>query len=350
VTLCADVYLSGMAWIRRIAAVAAMSVNVVLLAGCGSTALPSVFTSLESGNAVPVPTPAPVPPADVRANELGSVPVLMYHRIVRDPQSVYDRTPEDFRAELERLAREDYVPVTTAEYATGRVDIPAGKHPVVLTFDDGDPSTLTVGPDNTPDPDSAVAILREVAAAHPGFRAVASIYVNADPFGGGEAGERALRWLHEHGFEIGNHTFGHTNLGSASATEGEEAIARGDRFIREAVPGHEPTTLALPFGARPDDAELALHGSGYDYTGVLLVGANPAPSPFAADFDPTAIPRIRSQGYDGTEADYGSSVWLDELAADPASRYTSDGNPDAISYPAGSGSPADEFAATAAAY
>ena len=37
---------------------------------------------------------------------------------------MYDRTPEDFRAELQRLADEDYVPVTTAELAFGDLDLP----------------------------------------------------------------------------------------------------------------------------------------------------------------------------------------------------------------------------------
>jgi NAD(P)-dependent dehydrogenase (short-subunit alcohol dehydrogenase family) len=30
------------------------------------------------------------------------VPILMYHRVTTAPSSVYDRTPHDFRAELER--------------------------------------------------------------------------------------------------------------------------------------------------------------------------------------------------------------------------------------------------------
>jgi hypothetical protein len=165
---------------------------------------------------------------------------------------VFDHTPDDFRAELERLAREDYVPITTAELAAGRIDIPAGKHPVVLTFDDGDPTTLTLGPDGTPAAGTAVRILLDVAAAHPGFRPVASMYVNADPYGGGEA-------------------------------------------------GYAPSTLALPFGARPRNPELAVQGPGYDYTAALLVGANPAPSPFSEDFTAQAIPRIRSQGPDGLD-------------------------------------------------
>jgi hypothetical protein len=156
-------------------------VVLLLVAGCGAIAPTPAETP---------PAPVPVRPADVRANELGAIPVLMYHRLVAQPRSVYDRTPDDFRAELERLAREGYVPVTTAEMAAGRIDIPAGAHPVVLTFDDGDPSTIALGPDGEPAPGTAVRILLDVAAAHPGFRPVASMYVNAEPFGGGGAGER----------------------------------------------------------------------------------------------------------------------------------------------------------------
>jgi peptidoglycan/xylan/chitin deacetylase (PgdA/CDA1 family) len=314
---------------------------LLLAAGCGGIAPVPVETP---------PAPAPVRPADVHANELGAIPVLMYHRLTTSPRSVYDRTPDDFRAELERLAREGYVPVTTAEMVSGRIDVPAGKHPVVLTFDDGDPTTITLGQDGEPAAGTAVRILLDVAAATPGFRPVASMYVNADAYGGGAAGERALRWLHEHGFEIGNHTYGHTNLRSTSAAQAQRDIARGDAYIRAAVPGSVPATLALPFGARPREATLAVKGPGYEYTGALLVGSNPAPSPFSADFVPHAIPRIRSQGPEGAESEFGSSVWLDKLAANPAGRYTSDGNPDVISYPNGTKAPASRYADSAVAY
>lgn len=335
--------------IRRILTLVA---TLSLLAGCTHTVTPSASpqrTSPEDGSS-PRSSAPPPDPEDVGANELGLVPVLMYHRIVEEPSSVYDRTPEDFRAELERLAREDYVPVTTAELASGELDIPAGTHPVVLTFDDGDPTTIAVDADHRLVPGTAIQILTEVAEQHPGFRATASVYVNAEPFGGGAAGVRALRWLREHDFEVGNHTFAHTNLRTASRANAQRAIAEGDAAIREALPGYRPSTLALPFGARPDPGELALRGAGYDYRAVLLVGANPAPSPFAEEFDPAAIPRIRSQGRDGTEAEFGSAIWLDKLAAKPELRYTSDGDPRRISYPSGNDSLADEFAEAAAPY
>ncbi|WP_051766349.1 polysaccharide deacetylase family protein [Saccharothrix syringae] len=311
-------------------------------AACSSGRAPvdQVAAPVSSARPAAASSVEPPDPAEVGANELGLVPVLMYHRLVERPVSVYDRTPAAFRAELERLAAENYVPVTATEYATGRMDVPAGRHPVVLTFDDGDPTQFALGPDGVPAPGTAVAILLEVAARHPGFRPVASLYVNAAPFGSAD-GSVVLPWLREHGFEVGNHTLDHTNLAAAGDAGVQEAIARGQREIQRALPDQPVTSLALPFGAVPANAELARRGAAdgiaYEHACVLLVGAGPAPSPYSADFDPLAVPRIRSQDATGQEAAFGSSAWLDKLAADPAGRYTSDGVPERISHPAARG-------------
>ncbi|MFT7834675.1 polysaccharide deacetylase family protein [Saccharothrix sp. BKS2] len=317
-------------------------------------ALQPVAAPASSARPAAAPSSAAPDPAAVGADELGQVPILMYHRIVERTESVYDRTPAAFRAELDRLATEGYVPVTTTEYATGRIDIPAGRHPVVLTFDDGDPTQFALGPDGGPAPGTAVAILLDVAARHPGFRPVASLYVNAAPFGSAD-GAGVLPWLRDHGFEIGNHTLDHTNLASVGDAQVREAIALGQREIQRALPDSRVTSLALPFGAVPANGELARRGTAagasYDHACVLLVGANPAPSPHSTDFDPLNTPRIRSQDAAGHEAEYGSTAWLDKLAAAPASRYTSDGDPERISYPAARGAVlAPGFADRANAY
>jgi hypothetical protein len=137
--------------------------------------------------------------------------------------------------------------------------------------------------------------------------------------------------------EIGNHTLTHANLRQAGAAGTQRDISRGDQAIRQAAPGVEPATIALPFGIHPSDPALALSGGSdglsYRYRGVFLVGANPAPSPYTMRFDPLRIPRIRSQANSGKEAQFGSTAWLDKLAADPARIFTSDGVPDRIAYP-----------------
>ncbi|GAB3114258.1 hypothetical protein GCM10027160_19720 [Streptomyces calidiresistens] len=277
-----------------------------------------------------------VDPAAVEANELGTVPVLMYHQLVEEPAGVYDRTPEDFRAELDRLAEENYVPVTAGEYSRGEIDIPAGTHPVVLTFDDSTNSQFALDGDGEPTPDSAVGILLEVAERHPGFRPTATFFVNDNPFSATGAPE-ALGWLTEHGFEIGNHTLGHPNLGQLSDGEVQRELAGNAAAIAELVPGTEVTSLALPFGVMPSNAALAVEGESdghtYRHDGVYLVGANPAPSPFADSFDAGAIPRIRSAGPDAEDAEHGSSRWLDRLGDGTIDRYTSDGDPGTIAFP-----------------
>lgn len=289
----------------------------------------------------PAPPPPPPPPApeSVHANELGDIPVLMYHRITREPESVYDRTPEDFRAELERLDAEGYTPVTATDFASGRIDIPAGRHPVVLTFDDSSTTQFTVDAAGQPGPDTAVSILLDVARAHPEFTPVATFYVFNPPFEE-PTGRASLNWLHDHGFEIGNHTIDHPNLGKVSGAEAQHEIAGMQRIITDAVPGLTVSSLALPLGMHPDEENLAADGSAdgvtYHHDSVMLVGSNPSSSPWAADFDRTNIPRIRSQGPAGEDANYGSTTWLDKLNAQPDKRYTSDGDPARISAPAAS--------------
>jgi peptidoglycan/xylan/chitin deacetylase (PgdA/CDA1 family) len=324
-------------WRAKIVSLAA--VVILPICGCGRDE-PRPPAAAATAPVAESAEPAAPPTADaaaVRANELGRVPFLMYHRIVAAPQSVYDRTPAQFRAELDRLAAEDYVPVTAKEVATRAIDIPAGKHPVVLTFDDGDPSQFSLDANGRPAEGTAIRTLLEVAEEHPGFRPVASLYVNADPFGGRDTA-KALAWLHEHGFEVGNHTYSHANLSELGDAEVQREISAGDQAIVRALPGYRVSSLALPFGAAPSRSELARRGtsqgSEYGYDCVLLVGSEPSPSPYSVDFDPLNVPRIRSQEAVGEDSDFGSAAWLGKLAAQPDLRYTSDGDPGRISFPA----------------
>jgi peptidoglycan/xylan/chitin deacetylase (PgdA/CDA1 family) len=272
----------------------------------------------------------------VKADELGAVPVLMYHQVVAEPKSVYDRTPQDFRAELERLAQEGYVPITAQQLTSRKIDIPAGAHPVVLTFDDSTGSQFALGAAGQPAPDTAVGILLDVARQHPGFHPAATFFVNGDPFRD-SGGRKTLKWLVEHDFEIGNHTLRHTTLGTVEDAAVQAAIAKNQQAITKAVPNVSVVSLALPNGSMPRSPQLALRGASdgvrYRHHGVYLVGANPAPSPFSADFDSQAIPRIRSQAASGPDAQFTSSTWLDKLSDGTVRRYTSDGDPDRITFP-----------------
>ncbi|MET9216062.1 MULTISPECIES: polysaccharide deacetylase family protein [unclassified Nocardia] len=274
--------------------------------------------------------PAPPDPAEIAANELGFVPVLMYHQITPNPAGEYDQTPAEFRDELERLYRENYRPVTAAQYIAGDLDLPAGTHPVVLTFDDSTGSQLAFTDSGAVTPDSAAGVLAEFGARYPDFRPVATFYVNNEPFGGDP---RALPWLAANGHEIGAHTADHANLATLDADGVQRELAQNVRAVRAAAPGVTVRTMALPLGIYPRDHALAAAGSwdgtDYRFDAVMLVGSNPAPAPYGT-VDPGGVPRIRS----GRGAvPFDSGYWLDWLAAHPEQRYTADGDPARVCFP-----------------
>jgi peptidoglycan/xylan/chitin deacetylase (PgdA/CDA1 family) len=300
----------------------------------------------ESAAAPTESAPAPAaPPADggtakaaaVRANELGEVPVLMYHQIRADGGGDYDLTPDEFRAELERLWREGYRPVKAVDLVTGNLDVPAGKSPVVLTFDDSTKEQLAINAAGDVKPDTAIGIMLDFARTHPGFELAGTFYPNREPFAGVAEGPHLLRWLAERGFELGNHTKDHIPLNQMSGEEARRQLVLGRELIRDAVPGVRVRTLALPLGGWPTPRSIAWRGTwrgrSYAHDGVFLVGAEPAKSPFTRAFDRHAIPRIRTTPRGAAEPEYGSSWWLDHLRRDPDRRYVSDGDPNTIAFP-----------------
>jgi peptidoglycan/xylan/chitin deacetylase (PgdA/CDA1 family) len=213
----------------------------------------------------------------------------------------------------------------------GLIDVPAGKTPVVLTFDDSSASQFALLPNGKVDPRTAVGMLQAFARKHSGFTPTATFFVVSSMFEDGD-GPRLLAALASMGFELADHTYDHANLGKLVAAGVQREIVRGERMITGAVPEAKVWTLALPYGIYPDPHELAIRGrwdgQSYAYRGVFLVADGPAPSPFSTQFDPLAIPRIESGG-----ADRGSGYWLDYLRANPGRRYVSDGNPRTISFP-----------------
>jgi peptidoglycan/xylan/chitin deacetylase (PgdA/CDA1 family) len=277
--------------------------------------------------------------AAVHANELGEVPVIMYHQIRTDGGGDYDLTPDEFRRELEQLYREGYRPVRAIDLVTGHLNVPAGKSPVVLTFDDSTKEQLAYDAAGKPKPDTAVGIMLEFGRRHPDFKPAGTFYVNREPFAGVAEGNAMLRYLLAQGFELGNHTDDHIPFHQKDAMGVQRALVKGKRIITRAVPQAQVRTMALPLGVQPEPERLAVagrwDGESYRHEGVFLVGADPAPSPFSTDWNPLAIPRMRTSPWNGGEPDYGSGFWLDVLKRNPSRRYVSDGDPKTISFPRG---------------
>lgn len=322
--------------------VAVALVTGLLLSGCGGdddepTATDSPAPTAEgSASSTPSATasaPASdVDPASVKANELAAIPVMMYHVVKPEAKGEYDQTPTEFKAELERMHEAGFVPITVQEMVAGAIDVPAGKHPVVLTFDDSSSQQIQIGADGKPTADSAVGILEAFEADNPGFRATASFYVNGSPFND----PKAVPWLVENGYEVGLHTINHINLKQSSDATIQKELTLNSEDIKAAAPDAVVNTISLPFGIGPTNKQLlrggSYEGKSYEIDGALLVGSNPAKSTFNADFDPYAIARIRS-GLKSKPVITDSTYWLDQLDDGKWTPYTSDGDPNQISYP-----------------
>jgi peptidoglycan/xylan/chitin deacetylase (PgdA/CDA1 family) len=273
-------------------------------------------------------------------NELGRVMILEYHKIDY-PEHRWTRTPENFRRDLETLYARGYRLINLNDLLDGRVATAAGTTPVVLTFDDSSPGQFRYLQRNGSveiDPKSGIGVLEAFIAQRPDFGRAATFYVLPGAsrpnrlFDQPEHEARKLQYLVGRGFEIGNHTLWHANLGKYDEATVRGQIAGAQQWIQRHVPDYRIRTLALPHGVYPRDVAWALRGEAkgvaYRHDAILMVAGGAAPSPFAKAFDPTHLPRIQA-----IESDMGH--WLAYFQKNPGERFVSDGDPSTITIPRG---------------
>jgi peptidoglycan/xylan/chitin deacetylase (PgdA/CDA1 family) len=274
------------------------------------------------------------------SNELGRVMILEYHKIDL-PEERWTRTPDNFRRDLQRLWERGYRLLSLNDYLDGRVALPKGTTPVILTFDDSSPGQfryLEKNGDSVVDPDSAVGILEQFEKDHPGFGRAATFFVlpGASPpnrlFNQPELVGKKLAYLKSRGFEIGNHTLWHANLAKYDETTVRKQLLEAQEWVQKHLPGHRFRTLALPMGAYPKELGWAisggLNGSTYRHDAILMVAGGAALSPHARGLDPYHLPRIQA-----TEAELG--YWISHFDKRSEERYVSDGDPATVTVPRG---------------
>ncbi len=275
---------------------------------------------------------------EYKPNELGSVMVLMYHQI-GTPEGEWVRTPHHFRKDLLTLYEGGYRLLNLLDYVRGEIDIEAGMSPVVLTFDDGSSGQFyyhDTEEGRILDPDCAIAILEDFCEKYPDFGKGATFYIYyPNPFRQKELIEKKFDFLASNGYEIGNHTYSHADLSKLSAEEAAMEIALHAKKTEEILMDYEVRSISLPYGIYPKDRQLLLSGSEWEQPyaneAVLLVGSNPAPSPFSMAFDPLGIPRIRASEI--MVENMGLYDWLSAFEKNPLLRYVSDGNVHTVTAP-----------------
>lgn len=283
-------------------------------------------------------------------NELGRVPVMMYHGIVNKKSSEtsytggnvdkdgYNRTVEAFKEDLEFYYQNGYRMIRAIDYVNGIIDVPYGKSPIVLTFDDGNTNNIkvngvTLDGEIIIDENSAVGVLESFKKKYPDFNVTATFFVNGSLFQQSEYNEKILKWLVENGYDIGNHTKTHVNFSDASTKESEEEVGFVYNKLDSIIPDKYVKLVALPFGSpyKKTHANFShiinsnYNGINYETVSTFRVGWMPDYSPFSKDFDKEFIMRVRAYDNNGVDFDIDASFRILKK-----NRYVSDGNVDTI--------------------
>ena len=283
-------------------------------------------------------------------NELGKVPIMMYHGIknVKNIETSYTggnvdkdgytRTVEAFRNDLDFYYKNGYRMIKLSDYIDGNINVEYGYSPIILTFDDGNDNNIKVtGLDNDGniiiDKNSAVGVLEEYKKKYPDYNVTAIFFVTDALFNQPEYNEKILKWLVNNGYEVGNHTKGHNDLRDTTASKTQEVIGYMYNKL-ESILGDEYTKiLALPFGSPYVKTHTnyqyvisgEYNGKKYESLGALRVGWEPEVSPFNKEFDATFLKRCRA--YDNNGVDFDIEMVFRML---DKTRYISDGNVNTI--------------------
>ncbi|MEP6755323.1 MAG: polysaccharide deacetylase family protein [Chthonomonadales bacterium] len=339
---------------------AASIVLASALAGCNRKPAPTAAV-------IPVlPVKPKVAEVDLRAykpNEAGTIMIVMYHRFeTKYPSNDrnLNRRPEDFQKDLENLYQRKYYPVNVSDIVDGKLDVPAGKTPIALTFDDSWDSQfkLIAGTDGQPhiDPDCAVGIMEKFHKAHADWPLKGTFFVlpqegkKPPTFYQADSVDQKLAYLIKNGYEVANHTSTHSSLRGKSAEKVQWEIATAVKDIRAVDKTATMDVLALPYGQLPGKAvqkfliEGESGGQQYHNKAVLLAAWRPIMSPFTqnnkkvaeqgkfAVYNPYRLERIKP---DPTQAAVPGTFeyWLSYYDLNPSKRYISDGNPKVVSVP-----------------
>lgn len=285
-----------------------------------------------------------------QVDELGKVPIMMYHGIENIMNSDtkytggnvdkdgYTRTAEAFRNDLEKFYQKGYRMIKLSDYIDGKIDVEYGYSPLILTFDDGNANNIKVtGRDSDGniiiDGNSAVGIMEEYKKKYPDYNVTAIFFITDALFNQPEYNEEILHWLVDNGYEVGNHTKGHNNFSKIDTVKTQEVVGYMYNKLESILEDKYERIVALPFGSPynlehenyPYIINGEYEGKKYNTVAALRVGWEPEVSPFNKDFDKTFLKRCRAYDNGGVEFDIEMILkMLDK------SRYISDGNIDTI--------------------
>ncbi len=278
-------------------------------------------------------------------NEMNEIIIAMYHGIsnsIKNTDTVH-RSIAGFKQDLQLLYDNGYRAITMEDLMTNNINVPAGYTPIVLTFDDGLSSQLSMEYDSTgalvPKEDTAVAIINEFNETHPGFgtHAMFYVYTSQRPFKGAGNYEDCAEYLLANGYELGAHTYSHPKLSNLTADEIQMQLAYNTTGVAKNVEGFsasDVTYLAYPYGVTPSDEERrqyllqgSYQGLNYNFQSAVLAAPNLNTSTliYSTNFDPLRVGRYR-----GTNNATLDLNWKIDRDATKGTSFISDGDPNTV--------------------
>ena len=283
-----------------------------------------------------------------KVNELGKVPIMMYHGIIDTEETNYiggnvdkngyNRKVGSFREDLEFYYKSGYRMIRLNDYINGIIDVELGYSPLILTFDDGDKNNFNVLGKNDDgslniDPNCAIGVLEEFKKKYPDFGVTATFFVMDGIFNQSSYNQEILNWLVEHGYDVGNHTTIHPDFTTITTAKTQEVVGKMYQKLDDLLGDKYVKIVALPYGSpyKKDHANYQYimkgeyNGYSYETEAALRVGWEPEVSPFNKDFDKEFLKRCRA--YDNNGKEFDIEMVFKNLEN---TRYISDGDKDLV--------------------
>jgi peptidoglycan/xylan/chitin deacetylase (PgdA/CDA1 family) len=261
------------------------------------------------------------------------VAILLYHRYIPIDKTNDSRMKmqlSDFRGQLDQLYAAGFVQVSLEDWLAGKLDVPQGKRPVIITFDDlFFADQVYIMEDGTPSERSGLGVMWQVYQEHPDFGFKPALFSNmGDKYYGNvirgdwfyvETGwqdslARVIAWCIEHGALVYNHFYTHPSLPKLSPAQIEWEMRTNDEEIKKFLTRAEKPELAtvsaniisLTYGEWPNSSggrkTILDYVSPLGKPVIAVVEAEPyythnllTLAPYAAGFTPYHIPRVEGQ-------------------------------------------------------
>lgn len=311
------------------------------------TASPEPTNLPQSPTQVPDKDSKPIDYSIVQPNESGDIPIVMFHNFIENlddtTDNFYTTSFTEFEVLLETLYDQGYRLISMRDFIDHNISVPAGKKPMVFSFDDGSPGQFNLieqGGKLVVNPKSAVGAILKFNEKHPDFGMKGIFYLNMDlenkTFEGEGTLKERLDILLSYGFEIGNHSWGHFDFSTATNKQQiNEKLGKNEKSLGETMDGVEFYSFALPFGNRPPESlrDAMVNGSfegvKYNNQTIMAVGAQPSMPSTAVNYNPAYVGRIRAQGK--LQEDFDLTYWIPKMTK--ARMYISDGDASTVVVP-----------------